>query len=110
MPTVSSARIEHVQVEGASDVLTPEFIEYLAFMHDKFAPRISGLLTKRAEMLEQALKHNTMPAHPPVTEINTGEWAVSAVPDELKEPGIEISGPASITGMFINALNPGSDG
>ena len=110
MPTVASARIVHAQVEGASEVLTPEFIEYLAFMHDKFAPRISGLLTKRAEMLEQALKHNTMPAHPLVTEINTGEWAVPAVPDELKEPGIEISGPASITGMFINALNPGSDG
>src|SRR5207248_2688555 len=31
-------------------------------------------------------------------------------PDELRKPGIEISGPASITGMFINALNPGPDG
>ena len=98
MPTVASARIEHAQVEGASEVFTPEFVEYLTFVHDKFAPRIIGLLKTRAEMLRKALDHNTMPAHPPVTEINTGEWTVPAVPDELKESGIEISGPASITG------------
>src|SRR5437867_5532254 len=32
------------------------------------------------------------------------------MPDELKTPGIEISGPCSITSMFINALNPGPEG
>ena len=28
----------------------------------------------------------------------------------LLEPGIEISGPCSVTRMFINALNPGPEG
>jgi malate synthase len=32
------------------------------------------------------------------------------MPEELRRPGIEISGPASITPMFINALNPGPEG
>jgi malate synthase len=32
------------------------------------------------------------------------------VPEELEKPGIEISGPCSITSMFINALNPGPEG
>ena len=32
------------------------------------------------------------------------------MPEDLLRPGIEISGPASITPMFINALNPGPDG
>ena len=32
------------------------------------------------------------------------------VPAELRKPGIEITGPVSITPMFINALNPGADG
>ena len=32
------------------------------------------------------------------------------MPAELRKPGIEITGPASITPMFINALNPGVDG
>jgi malate synthase len=32
------------------------------------------------------------------------------VPADLLRPGIEISGPCSITSMFINALNPGPEG
>ena len=32
------------------------------------------------------------------------------MPDDLKKPGIEISGPAALTGMFINGLNPGPEG
>src|ERR671923_2205155 len=51
-----------------------------------------------------------MPPHLPVPEINTGHWKVPPVPADLLTPGIEISGPASITHMFINALNPGPDG
>jgi malate synthase len=35
---------------------------------------------------------------------------VPPVPAELQKPGIEISGPCSITSMFINALNPGPEG
>src|SRR5262249_14984672 len=30
--------------------------------------------------------------------------------EDLRRPGIEISGPCSITSMFINALNPGPEG
>ena len=51
-----------------------------------------------------------MPAHPPVSEINTADWSVPPVPEDLRRPGIEITGPASITNMFINALNPGPEG
>ena len=51
-----------------------------------------------------------MPGHLPESKINTDEWKVPPVPVELRLPGIEISGPASMTGMFINALNPGPDG
>ena len=32
------------------------------------------------------------------------------MPEDLLKPGIEISGPCSITSMFINALNPGPEG
>ena len=32
------------------------------------------------------------------------------MPADLQKPGIEISGPCSITSMFINALNPGPEG
>jgi malate synthase len=61
-------------------------------------------------MLERALKQHTPPAHPPLSDANSGTWRVPPVPDDLKKPGIEISGPCSITSMFINALNPGPEG
>ena len=47
-------------------------------------------------------------ARPPATPPQP--WRVPTVPAELRKPGIEITGPASITPMFINALNPGVDG
>ena len=61
-------------------------------------------------MLERALREHTPPSHPPAGAANTGAWQVPSMPDELKRPGIEISGPCSITSMFINALNPGPEG
>ena len=105
-----SDRVEYVPVEGADDSFTPDFLSYLMAMHDKFTARIHILRDKRLEVLRRAHEEGQLPAHPPVSEINTGDWQVEAVPEELKRPGIEISGPASITPMFINALNPGPDG
>jgi len=106
----ATQRVAFAKVEGADEVFTPGFIELLVELHDRFAPRIGELLAKRAEVLDRALNQGIMPGHLPVSEINTGDWRVPAVPEELKRPGIEITGPASITGMFINALNPGPEG
>ena len=103
-------RVKFTQVEGAVELFTPQFVEYLTFLHDKFTPRIYELLAKRAEVLKRALKDGVPPTHLPVSEIITGDWKVPPVPEDLKRPGIEISGPASITSMFINALNPGPEG
>jgi malate synthase len=79
-------------------------------LHDELTPRIHVLRAKRAEMLKAAHEQGIMPTHLPVSEINTGDWKVPPVPADLLQPGIEISGPASITHMFINALNPGPEG
>ena len=98
------------RVVGAKEVFTPEFIEYLEALHDRFTPRIHELRAKRAKVLDNAIKRNGMPGPLPESEITTGDWQVPAVPAELRRPGIEISGPVSITPMFINALNPGPDG
>jgi malate synthase len=51
-----------------------------------------------------------MPAPPAPSAATTGDWKVPPVPADLLKPGIEISGPCSITSMFINALNPGPEG
>jgi malate synthase len=103
-------RVRFAPVEGAADLFTPAFIDYLVRLHDEFTTRIHGLRSTRDEMLKAAHERGIMPTHLPVSAINTDDWQVPPVPQDLREPGIEISGPASITHMFINALNPGPEG
>lgn len=110
MATVATKRIAYREVEGAARVFTPEFDDFLLQMHDQFAPRIDHLMNRRREVLDKALQEGILPNHLPPSEATTGDWKVAPYPEELNRRGIEISGPASITGMFINALNPGPEG
>ncbi len=107
---VSNERIWFARVDGIGDLFTTEFIDYLIAAQDKFSEKIKCIRSERANILEKALLHRDMPGPLPLSEINTLDWQVPPVPADLKSRGIEISGPASITGMFINALNPGPDG
>lgn len=106
---MSSDRVEYANIEGARELFTPDFNKFLASMHHRFAPRILELRQRRAEVLKRSLDQQVLPSFPQA-EISRGNWKVPLVPEDLKKPGIEISGPASVTGMFINALNPGPDG
>ena len=103
-------RLRFEPVDGAEELFTAEFADFLVALHDSFTSRIHELRVKRLQVLEKALKGGQLPGHLPVSEINTGDWKVPPVPEELTRHGIEISGPASITPMFINALNPGPGG
>ncbi len=107
---VATERVAFPPEIGAEALFTGEFVDYLVALHDRFTPRVATLREKRAEVLDRALRQRVPPGHLPVSEANTGDWQVPAVPNDLTTPGIEITGPASITGMFINALNPGRDG
>ncbi len=106
----TSERVTYANVEGADEVFTAEFLEYFVAAHDEFVGRVQDLRAKRAEVLRLALEDGVLPAHPPVSDINTADWSVPPVPEDLRRPGIEITGPASVTNMFINALNPGPEG
>jgi malate synthase len=108
----STTRVRFAPVEGASEVLTPDFTDYLADLHDRFGARVQELRAQRAAMLAKALA-GTPPGPRPASEAAPGapdDWKVPPVPADLLRPGIEISGPCSITHMFINALNPGPEG
>ena len=107
---LATDRAKFAPVDGAQELFTPQFVQFLVALHDRFTPRIHDLRAKRAEVLKRALRDGIMPGPLPVSEANTSDWQVPPVPDDLRKPGIEISGPASITGMFINALNPGAEG
>ena len=105
-----STRVKFATVEGAAALLTPAFCDYLERLHDRLDARARDLRARRRAVLERALREHTLPSHPPAGAANSGTWQVPSMPDELKRPGIEISGPCSITSMFINALNPGPEG
>ena len=106
----ASDRVEYTQVQGADELFTPDFLEYITEAYDKFAPSIEDIRRKRAEMIDRAVTDRNLPTFPPRSEANSGDWQVPPLPADLTRPGIEISGPVSITNMAINALNPGAEG
>ena len=108
MPTVG--RVTFAPVDGAAELFTPAFCDYLVHMHDAFAPRVAAASEARADEALSAQRDLRLPASPPESAITTEPWEVPPVPDDLRKPGIEITGPVSVTPMFINALNPGPEG
>src|SRR6266851_7988956 len=106
----ATVRVRFAPVEGAAQIFTEHFCEYLCKVHDDFTPRVHALRRQRDAVLRRALEQGTLPGPPPPSAATTGEWKVPPVPEDLRRPGIEISGPCSITSMFINALNPGPEG
>jgi len=108
--TSATTRVRFAPVEGAAQLFTADFCEYLCKVHDDFTPRVHALRRQRDAVLRRALEQGTLPGPQPASAATTGDWKVPPVPEDLRRPGIEISGPCSITSMFINALNPGPEG
>src|ERR1700722_9796025 len=106
----SHSRMRHLDVPGASEILSPEFLDFLAGLDDKLREQVMMVRTARAERLHAALRNNTPPAALPASEATIQLWQVPALPAPLTLPGIEISGPASIASMMVQALNPGPEG
>jgi malate synthase len=108
--TAGRDRLKFAPVEGAAALFPSAFANYLVRLHDAFTPRVHAIRAQRDAVLRRALEHGQQPAPLPPSTATTTSWQVPPVPDDLCKPGIEISGPCSITSMFINALNPGPEG
>ena len=106
----AQTRVRFTSVEGAAQLFTADFCDYLCKAHDDFTPRVHALRRQRDAVLRRALEQGTLPGPQPASAATSGEWKVPPVPEDLRRPGIEISGPCSITSMFINALNSGPEG
>ena len=106
----SSNSIEYAPVDGAEQAFPEDLLALVSHLHGRFAERVRDAREARLESIDAALRRGRMPGHPDPGPANDAQWNVPEVPAELRKPGIEISGPASITPMFINALNPGPEG
>ncbi len=105
----SHQRVQFPELSGAGEILTPACLELLVGLDDAFRDRIAAVRGARAERLRLALERKTPPGRLAPSEATTELWQVPALPEPLRRPGIEISGPAAIAPMMVQALNPGPE-
>lgn len=98
---------EPSNVEGADELLTEGALDFLAELHERFEGRRRELLRDR-EIRQGRLDAGDLPDFPVETqEIRDSEWRVGAIPSDLLDRRVEITGPTNAK-MLINALNSGA--
>ncbi len=92
---------------GYEKVLTLAAVGFLAELEREFGTERRRLLARRAE-IQQRLDHGWKPDFLPETKpIREADWRVAAIPDDIQDRRIEITGPTDRK-MVINALNCGA--
>ena len=93
--------------EQYNDIFTSELVTFLSELHSKFNDDRIALLHART-MKQVEFDHGQLPKFLPETEeIRNGNWVCNALPKDLLDRRVEITGPVERK-MIINALNSGS--
>jgi malate synthase len=91
-------------IARADEILTPLALQLLASLHRRFNARRLELLAERTRR-QALLDEGAMPEFPAATrELRAADWRVAAVPPDLLDRRVEITGPVDRK-MIINALN-----
>jgi malate synthase len=91
----------------ADDILTPQALAFLGELHRRFNGRRLELLEARA-LRQKAFDAGETPDFLAETKaIRNGDWKVAAVPADLLDRRVEITGPVDRK-MIVNALNSGA--
>jgi malate synthase len=93
--------------EWGAEVLTPEAVDFVALLLDRFDEQRRRLLTIRRERQERFLAGDAPGFRDETREIREGRWQVAPVPPPLQDRRVEITGPVERK-MMINALNSGA--
>lgn len=94
--------------EQAKEILTPEALEFIVSLHDKFDGRRKELLEKRNEKQKRLDEGEQLNFLRETEEIRKGDWTIAPLPKDLQDRRVEITGPAVDRKMVINALNSGA--
>ncbi|PRY84664.1 malate synthase A [Mongoliibacter ruber] len=104
---------DHLKLQVSADIsdefariLTPEALEFLAYLELKFREKRYSILVKRQrqqERLDNGELSELLGELPSVS----GDWQIAGVPEDLQDRRVEITGPVDRK-MVINALNSGS--
>lgn len=95
------------QGSGKERVLTAQAKEFLEALHHAFNPSIKKLLEARQERQTEITAGSLPDFLPQTSDIRDGDWQVAAVPADLSDRRVEITGPVERK-MMINALNSGA--
>jgi malate synthase len=88
-------------------ILSAEALDFVASLVERFGPRVSQLLHAREER-QRRIDSGELPNFLPETRhIRESDWRVAAVPRDLLDRRVEITGPTERK-MIINALNSGA--
>ncbi|MGQ0485216.1 MAG: malate synthase A [Hyphomicrobiales bacterium] len=96
-----------VKIDRFKRVLTPKAVAFVAQLQRAFAAERQRLLGLRAER-QKLFDRGSLPDFLPGTAaIRGAQWKVAAIPADLQDRRVEITGPADRK-MAINALNSGA--
>ncbi|HWY45567.1 MAG TPA: malate synthase A [Candidatus Sulfotelmatobacter sp.] len=104
---LSGVQIAAPEHPSRERVLTPDALKFIVTLQRHFNARRVELLAARAER-QKRLDAGEKPDFLPETlEIRDAEWTVAAIPADLQDRRVEITGPVDRK-MIINALNCGA--
>jgi malate synthase len=90
-----------------ASILSPEALDFIAHLHRKFNSDRKILLEKR-KLVQNDIDNGKLPSFLNETaHIRNSDWHVAALPDDLMDRRVEITGPVNRK-MVINALNSGA--
>lgn len=91
----------------SGQILTPDALQFLARMVERFTPALNDLLKARG-VRQDKFDQGAVPDFDPASAgIRESDWRVAAIPEEVQDRRTEITGPVSRK-MVINALNSGA--
>lgn len=100
----ASGLVQQMPTSTASQaLLTPAAQVFLEAMHRRFASRVVGLLAARGDRQARLDAGEGFELLRP----QAGDWRVAAIPAELRDRRVEITGPPERK-MVVNALNSGA--
>jgi malate synthase len=110
---LSSAQLHDVHILGEmppaySEILTAQCLAFVANLHRRFEPRRRDLMAAR-ERRQAEFDAGKLPGFIPETApIRNSAWTIDAVPHDLQDRRVEITGPTDRK-MVISALNCGAN-
>ena len=105
--TTGKLKIVGEQNEQTREVLTPEALEFVLALHEKFDARRKELLEARQARQKCLDEGEKLDFLSETKDIREGDWTIAPLPADLQDRRVEITGPVDRK-MVINALNSGA--